>query len=120
MTGIAYDDLLALAEEQYPPFPVNFPDGVTVNLRSSLDLTDEDAAKLAEIQKSMGEMNETSNLTELRDEFSKALVLVSDDPAEAQVRFGSAPLKVLIVLFTKYNEALSEATKSEGSAQPTS
>lgn len=120
MTGIAYDALLEEAEKEYPSFPITFPDGTEVRLRSSLDLNDEETAELSEIQKKLNELDESSNVSELREEFVKALVLVSDNPVTAQDRFGSAPLKVLVVLFKKYNESLPSAAKSEGTAPASS
>lgn len=120
MTGIAYDALLEEAEKKYPAYPVTFPDGTVVRLRSSLDLNDAETAELSAIQEKLNELDESSNVSELREEFVKALVLVSDNPTSAQERFGSAPLKVLVVLFEKYNESLPNAAKSEGSSPASS
>lgn len=120
MTGIAYEALLEEAEKEYPAFPVNFPDGTVVRLRSSLDLNDAETAELSEIQEKLNALDESSNVSALREEFVKALVLVSDNPETAKARFGSAPLKVLVVLFKKYNESVPDAAKSEGTTQASS
>lgn len=116
MTGIAYEALLEEAEREYPAYPITFPDGTVVRLRSSLDLNDEETKELDAIQAKLKELDESSNVSALRDEFIKALVLVADNPETAQARFGNAPLKVLVVLFNKYSAELTASAKSEGSA----
>jgi len=116
MTGIAYTALLEEAEREYPSFPIQFPDGTEIRLRSSLDLNDEETQELSGIQTKLGELDESSNVSALRAEFVRALVLVSDNPEAAQAKLGEAPLKVLVVLFKKYSEGLGGAAKSEGSS----
>lgn len=116
MTGIAYDALLEEAEREYPSYPITFPDGTVVRLRSSLDLNDAETKELDEIQTKLNELDESSNVSALRSEFVKALVLVSDNPDTAQARFGDSPLKVLVVLFKKYSKELNASAKSEGDA----
>lgn len=120
MTGIAYESLLAEAEEQFPAFPVTFPDGVVVRLRSSLDLNDLEIAELTQIQERLSELDESANLSALRDQYVRALVLVSDNPLAAAEKFQAVPLKAVVVLFQKYNENGSGAAKSEGSAPASS
>lgn len=120
MTGIAYETLLAEAEEQFPAFPVTFPDGAVVRLRSSLDLNDSEIQELSGIQEKLLALDESANLSELRDEYIRALVLVSDNPTTAQEKFHAAPLKAVVVLFQKYNESAPSAAKSEGSAPASS
>jgi len=120
MTGIAYDALLAEAEEQFPSFPITFSDGVTVRLRPTLDLNDEEIAELSKIQEELDKLDESSNLSTMREQYLRALVLVSDNPETAEARLGGAPLKAVITLFKKYNETMSGAAKSDGSAPATS
>ena len=120
MTGIAFEALLDEAEETYPSYPVTFPDDVVVRLRSTLDLSDDEITELSEIQDKLTELDESSNLSGLRSEYVRALVLVSDNPMTAQERFSTISLKAVVLLFKKYSEAQDSSAKSEGSAPASS
>lgn len=120
MTGIAYDALLAEAEERYPSFPITFPDGIVVELRSSLDLNDAETEELNTIQTRLTELDETSNVSELRETYLDALALIAKDGAQARIKFTEVPLKAIVLLFEKYNENTPGATKSEGPAPASS
>lgn len=104
----------AKAAEKYPAYTLDLENGVTVTLKSIMDLTDYALESFSESQKRLASLEEADDLGLLKAEFVKVLADVSDNPTAVHSILDRETLGIITTIFTEYTESLNDAAKSEG------
>lgn len=105
------------AIEKNKPFPIEFEDGSSVNLKSIL-LLDKEELKLfnASLKRLQKEDEDETDVEQVRAEFVSTLAGVADDKKLAAKMLDKESVGTLTAVFEEYASALSEGTKSEATA----
>lgn len=99
--------------EKYPGTPVTFDDGVTVNLKSIMDLDDKELKDFTESQKRLTALDASDDVAALKHEFVSTLAGLSSDKAKTATELDKEPLGVLTEIFKEYSASAQDAAKSE-------
>lgn len=109
----AFSAIQAKAADLYPSFPIDFEDGTTITLKSMMELDDVELKLFSESQKKLSELDESDDISSMREEFISILCGVSDNKTRLAEILKVQNLGVLTTLFKEYAGALKEGTKSE-------
>jgi hypothetical protein len=116
-TVMKIEEFEAQAAAEYPGIPVEFSDGVTIVLRSSLDLDADSEMLMEAARKEYQALDEaTSEIADVRRSLVEVLAVVADDYELAKERFTTLRLSVLQAMLKEANKQQTDAAKSsEGS-----
>lgn len=99
--------------EKYPGTPITFDDGVTVNLKSIMDLDDQELKDFTASQKRLTALDASEDVAELKNEFVTTLAGLSSDKAKTAKELDKEALGVLTEIFKEYSASAQDAAKSQ-------
>jgi hypothetical protein len=120
MTAIS--EFRKLAAERYPATPIEFEDGVTINLKSPIDLNDVETTLFNARVRELTALDDDADveLSEIRQLFVDLLADIADNPDLARERFVKESMSVLTAIFETVAKSAGDASKSAGDSKRTS
>lgn len=108
----ALSAIVAQAAAEFPSFPLSFDDGVEVQLKSVMDLSDDELKQFSDSRKALESSNGTEDVAAMKSTFVDILAGVSSDRAKTASELTKVSLGVLTVLFKQYVASNEGAEKS--------